>query len=140
MKKQFGSLLVAAVFALTACAQKMDVSKVPEVVKETFAKQFPGAKASWMKEGNDLEAEFKHDGHEMSALFDAKGAMKESEIEIKINELPAEVAVYIKAKYPGKSIKEAAKITKANGEINFEAEVNGKDLLFDVNGKYLAEG
>lgn len=32
-------------------------------------------------------------------------------------------------------IKEAAKITKSNGEVQYEAEVNGKDILFTPEGK-----
>jgi hypothetical protein len=30
-----------------------------------------------------------------------------------------------------------AKITKANGEVNYEAEVKGQDLIFDANGRFL---
>ena len=30
-------------------------------------------------------------------------------------------------------------ITKANGEKMYEAEVNGKDLVFDMQGKFIKE-
>lgn len=139
MKKLFGLLLVSAAVSLTACAQKIDAAKVPAPVKESFAKQFPGANAKWEKENGSYEAGFKHQGHEMSALFDAKGVMSESEMEIKASELPAAVSAYLKTNHPGNSIKEAAKITKANGEVQYEAEVKGKDLIFDAAGKFLKE-
>ena len=32
-----------------------------------------------------------------------------------------------------------AKITKANGEMIYEAEIKGKDLLFDMNGNFIEE-
>ncbi len=34
-------------------------------------------------------------------------------------------------------MKEAAVIVKANGEVNYEGEVNGKDVIFDSTGKFL---
>lgn len=139
MKKLFGLLFISAAVSLTACAQKLDASKVPASVKESFIKQFPGAIAKWEKEGEKYEAEFKHQNHEMSAVFDANGTMEESEMEIKASELPAGVTTYIKEHYKGASIKEVAKITKANGEVNYEAEVHGKDLIFDATGKFLKE-
>lgn len=139
MKKLFGLLFISAAVSLTACAQKMDASKVPASVKESFAKQFPGATAKWIKEESNYEAEFKHQGHEMSASFDANGVMTESEMEIKISELPVAVSDYVKTTHPGQSIKEAAKITKASGEVNYEAEVKGKDLIFDATGKFIKE-
>jgi hypothetical protein len=40
----------------------------------------------------------------------------------------------VEKNYKGATIKETAKSQKANGEINYEAEVNGKDLIFDSKG------
>ena len=139
MKKLFGLLFIGAVVSLTACAQKMDAAKVPSPVKESFSKQFPGATAKWEKEEAKYEAVFKHQGHEMSALFDANGTMEESEMEIQVSELPAAVTNYVKTNHSGATIKEAAKLTKANGEVQYEAEVKGKDLIFDANGNFVKE-
>jgi hypothetical protein len=75
----------------------------------------------------------------MSALFEANGAMTESEMEIKVKELPAAILEYVKTNRKGAAIKEAAKVTKANGEVNYEAEVNGKDMIFDAAGNFLKE-
>ena len=72
----------------------------------------------------------------MAAMFTPEGVFTESEVEIPVSSLPAPVKEYVKAHYKG-ATKEAAKITKANGEVNYEAEVDGMDRLFDVNGKYL---
>ena len=132
------SALVAAI-GFNACAQKLDAAKVPAEVKASFAKQYPGATARWEKEAGKFEAGFKQNGNTMSALFEPNGTMTESEMDIKITELPATVLAYVKEHYKGKIIKEGAKITKADGTINYEAEVDGKDVIFDTNGKFLKE-
>ncbi|MBS1737045.1 MAG: PepSY-like domain-containing protein [Bacteroidetes bacterium] len=139
MKKVLMSAMAITVITISACAQKLDASKVPAAVKASFAKQYPGATAKWEKEDGKFEAGFDHNGHEMSALFEANGTMTESEMGIKVSELPAAVMQYINTHHKGETIKEAAKITKANGEVNYEAEVKGKDLIFDASGKFLKE-
>jgi hypothetical protein len=46
---------------------------------------------------------------------------------------------YLKANYKDKKIKGGAKITKADGVVNYEAELNGMDAMFDVDGRFLRE-
>ncbi|MEO7800901.1 MAG: PepSY-like domain-containing protein [Ginsengibacter sp.] len=112
---------------------------VPATVKSAFAKEYPGTSAKWEKENGKYESNFKHDGHEMSALFNTDGSLEETEMEIKISQLPAGVTSYVRDNRKGSSIKEASKITKANGDINYEAEVKGTDLIFDSNGKFIKQ-
>ena len=139
MKKIMMIAAMAASIGLTACAQKLDASKVPAAVKASLAKQYPGATAKWEKENDKYEANFKQDGNTMSALFEANGTMAESEMDIKVADLPATVLAYVKEHYKGKTIKEGAKITKADGTVNYEAEVAGVDVIFDANGKFIKE-
>ena len=139
MKKLLMSVMAITAIVCAANAQKVHAKKVPAAVKASFARQYPGITASWEKEEGKYEAGFDHNGHEMSALFETTGAMTESEMEIKVNELPAPVMQYINAHHKGAVVKEAAKITKATGEVNYEAEVRGKDLIFDATGKFLKE-
>lgn len=139
MKYLFALLIISATVIFVACGQKLEASKVPVPVKESFSQHFPGATAKWEKEDEKFEAGFKFQDHSMSALFDANGTMTESEIEIKVAELPANVLAYLKANHNGTTINEAAKITKANGEMIYEAEIKGKDLLFDMNGNFIEE-
>ncbi len=119
--------------------EKMKHVMVPSAVKTSFSKNYPGTTAKWEKEGSNYEAGFKHEGHEMSALYDADGKMTESEMEIKIGDLPNSAIEYVKANYKDAEIEEAAKITKADGEVNYEAEVKGMDLIFDKEGNFLRE-
>jgi Putative beta-lactamase-inhibitor-like, PepSY-like len=139
MKKLMIMTALAAVFGFAANAQKTDAAKVPAAVKAAFAKQYPGAVAKWEKEEGKYEAGFKQNGNTMSALFEANGTMIESEMDIKETDLPATVLAYVKEHYNGKKIKEGAKITKADGTVNYEAEVAGKDVIFDAKGKFLKE-
>ncbi len=124
---------------LPAIAQKMDASKVPAEVKKSFEKKYPGVTGKWEKEDGKYEVNFKQNGNVMSVLIDPAGAIVETEMDIKVTDLPATIASYIKEHYKGKTIKEASKITKADGTVNYEAEVANADVIFDANGKFLKE-
>lgn len=139
MKKvKFAIIALLGFMAGVAQAQKLAAEKVPAAVKTSFAKEYPGvSKVSWEVEKGKYEAGFHKDGHTMSALFEPNGSMTESEMQIKVSELPAAVLASLKAKHPNAKITEAAKITKANGEVNYEAEVKGKDLIFDSKGNLI---
>lgn len=138
--------LSALVFLLnTATAQKVKEAEVPKAVMESFNKSFKDVKAEkWEKEKNgNYEAEFDFNKEEMSASYSADGKLMETETEIKVSDLPASVSDYIAKNYPGKKIKEAAKIVDDKGSLSYEAEIKkGKedlDLLFDQSGNFLRE-
>ena len=139
MKKLIMMLTLVASIAFSACGQKLDASKVPAAVKAAFTKQYPGTDAKWEKEAGKYEVNFKQNGNTMSALYEANGTLTETEMDIKVADLPATVLAYVKEHYKGKTIKEGAKITKADGSVNYEAEVAGKDVIFDATGKFLRE-
>jgi len=136
MKKiiTIGLLLVST----SLFAQKISSSKVPVTVKSSFEKTFPKIKeVKWEMEHENYEANFKSEGKTMSALFDSQGAWLETETDIKVSELPSGIISYVKKNYKNAAIKEAATIQKNNGETNLEAEVNGKDLIFDKDGNFI---
>jgi hypothetical protein len=136
--KTTAAILIASLMGVAAIAQNLKSTQVPLAVRSAFEKAYPAVKTvKWEKENGDFEAGFKQGPTEMSAVFKANGTLKESEATINKATLPATIIVYIKQHYKGIAIKEAAKITKANGEINYEAEVKGNDLLFDSNGKFI---
>lgn len=137
MKKLLAFCAVASTLLLAACAQKLDASKVPAAVKTNFETQHPGVTAKWEKENSNYEVNFTENNNEMSLLYDAAGNMQESEMSIKVSDLPANVQSYLATNFPGKKIKETAKITKADGTVNYEAEVDGADRLFDANGNFI---
>jgi len=122
----------------SAFAQKVKEADVPVVVKESFAKKYPGIKAEkWEKEGVEYEAEFDMKKVETSASFDASGIFLQSEVEIKVADLPKAVFDYVTKNLAGEKIKEASKITDAKGTVMYEAEVGEADYIFDSNGSFL---
>ncbi|MET3115006.1 putative membrane protein YkoI [Pedobacter sp. CG_S7] len=130
MKRFFGILLAIVCAATAANAQKVSGDKVPAPVKTSFAKLHHGTKVTWEMEKKDYEAGFIAAGKETSEVYSAIGKLLETEVEIKSAELPSAVL----AKLKGMKIAEAAKITKSDGTVNYEAEVKGKDLIFDAKG------
>ena len=139
MKKALMVLLVSAGCTVCANAQSLKESAVPSATKEAFQKQYPNTPAKWEKEKSAYEVNFKKDNKTMSAVIDKSGVIMETETDIAINELPKNVQKYLKSHYKNKRVTEAAKIVKANGQINYEGEVNGKDVIFDESGKFLKE-
>jgi hypothetical protein len=132
--------ITLSLFALSASAQKLKESELPQAVKDAFKKTHAEVKkVEWEKEGANYEAEFEVGETETSIVMDANGALLETEIEIKIYELPATITDYVSKNYKGSKIKEAAKITDLKGNISYETEVNDKDLIFDSNGKLIKE-
>lgn len=137
MKKTLitGTLLL---FALAASAQKMNEKSIPTKVQDALHKQYPTAKEiTWEKEGSKYEGAFELNETEMSVLLDANGKILETEVEIGIQHLPKKATDYLALNYKGQKIKEAAKITDASGIVSYEAEIKGKDLLFDANGTFI---
>lgn len=139
MKLLFFTLSSYALFTLTSCSQKIEEAKVPAKVKTAFDKQFPGVTAAWEKENGKYEANFKMDNNNESASFTLDGTMTESEIEISEKELPENIRAYCAEHYKGKKIESAAKINMADGSLNYEANINDKDVLFDNSGNFIKE-
>lgn len=131
-------LLTAVASVSLANAQKISEKDVPAVVRSAMQKNYPNVKVvKWEKEKNNYEAGFEmaRTGH--SVLIDSSGKIIETEVGISVGELPASAQTYVTNNYPGKKIKETAKITDSRGVVTYEVEVNGKDLIFDNSGKFI---
>lgn len=149
MKKVIIILSVTSFVCGNISAQDIKESDVPAAVVSAFKKQYPNVKeVEWEKEGNNYEAEIElvqvpMDGKgkkrevEKSLEYTATGELVKTEEQIEIKALPAAINDYVNKNYPGKKIKEASKITEANGTIKYEAEVEKQDLIFDANGAFL---
>ncbi|MBU4538320.1 MAG: PepSY-like domain-containing protein [Weeksellaceae bacterium] len=131
------ALGLAAMTTFAQTAKKSGEGKIPQVVLNSFKKEFPNAKkVEWENEKGNYEANFDMGKSEISALYNAKGEKLETETEISSAQLPASVKTYVMQNKIGK-IKEAAKIQKADGTVQYEAEISGKDYIFDQNGKFM---
>lgn len=136
--KKFLLVAIAAFLTTSAFSQKTSKENVPQAVKDSFKKSFPNAQnEKWEKEDQRFEAEFSMNKAEMSALFSPEGELIETEVEISVSDLPASIVNYVAKNLTGKKIKEASKITDAAGKVTFEAEVGGKDYIFDEKGNLM---
>ena len=129
-------LLPAPTTAATSTMTIDLADDAPANVKAAIVRLYPTAKSvNFEKENGDYGAGFKHKGKSMSVVLDVKGTVKETEMEIAVSALPASVRDYVAKQMPGKKIKEVAMIVDAKGMKTYEAEVSGKDLIFDTAGK-----
>lgn len=120
-------------------AQVIKSSKVPPAVKSALSVKYPSAsKVSWENEKGNYEANWGgKSGEEMSVEFTPAGVFVEQAEAISLSRLPVGVKNYVSIHYKGSKIKEAGKIIDAKGTIMYEAEVLGKDLVFDESGKFI---
>ena len=134
------SFVVIVFVAGCANAQKMKEAEVPSAAVSAFHKMYSTVKDYvWYNEDGNYEAEYKEGKMEAAVSFDKNGNLVETEKEIAVNALPSGIADYVSKNYAGATIKEASEITDANGVKTYEAEIKGKDVVFDANGKFLKE-
>jgi hypothetical protein len=125
-------VIIAAMLLSSSSIFAQKESKIPANVKAAFAKQYPSVgKVKWEKEKSKFEASFETGGKHMSLLYNPDASVAETETQIPVDQLPAAAKKYAESK--GK-IKEAAIIVRADGSQVYEAEVHGKDLIFDKDG------
>ncbi len=103
--------------------------------------KYPKAtKVTWEKEKGNYEANWGgKSGEDNGVQYSPSGEFLEYAMAIPASELPSSVTSYIKTHYKGQAIKEAAKVTDAKGTLTYEAEIKGKELIFDDKGNFLKE-
>ena len=131
-------IFLLGMFVRFGIAQNVNEANVPPAVKAKFASLYPDVKSpKWTTENRNFEAEFDMNKVETSVLFDTRGTLLETEIEIPVNDLPKPAIDYVAKNVPAQKIKEASKITDAKGVVTYEAELTAGDLIFDANGKFI---
>jgi hypothetical protein len=120
-------------------AQTLKKANVPAAVQNALTQKYPGAShVVWEKEKGNYEANWGGKSNEdNSVIFTPSGAFVEMVVAIPISGLPAGVAAYVKKSYPGARISEAGRVTDAKGQTTYEAEIKGKDLIFDTAGNFI---
>lgn len=131
--------LILTLITTQGIAQRLRSADVPAAVKTALATKYPAATAvTWEKEKGNYEANWGGRSKEdNSVVFTPEGGFVEQVVAIPVSSLPPAVATYVKEHYAGARITEAGKVTDASGQTRYEAEVKGKDLVFDAGGKFL---
>jgi hypothetical protein len=139
MARKILLVIIIGIIVNTVQAQDLKTASVPAVVRAAFVKKYPNAvKVSWEKENGNYEANWGgRSGEDNSVTYTPSGIFVEIINVIPVNQLPAKVAPYIKQHYKGAKITEAGKVTDAKGNLTYEAEIKGTDLVFDPNGNFL---
>jgi hypothetical protein len=142
-------LAVLAVFMLTLNSQEKKETKkaekqvnVPMAVKKAFAVKFPNAaKVEWgIEKPGQYEAEFDLNKTGMSALFDLKGTLLETESKMSETNLPQTIKSLLAKDFATYKIKSIEK-NEVKGVVKYEVVVEKAkkmlELVFDANGKKL---
>jgi hypothetical protein len=119
-------------------SQRISGGKVPAAVKSALIAKYPDAKGvTWEREKGNFEANWGGASKEdNSVLFAPDGSFLEMVVAIPVANLPPRVHAYIKEHYQASKITEAGKISWPGGKMGYEAEVKGKDLVFDRQGNF----
>ncbi|MEO7119470.1 MAG: PepSY-like domain-containing protein [Ginsengibacter sp.] len=114
---------------------------VPAAVKDANMKKYPESKTfhiTWEKENGNYEANWGgKDGEANSVQYTPTGNFIEIVKAIPVSELPQNVITYVNQHYKGTKITEAGKVTDAKGNTSYEAEIKGKDVIFDKEGNFV---
>lgn len=139
MKKQLTILLFAGEMLSGTAVMAQKVKTAPPAVLSALKAKYPQAtKITWEKEKGNFEANWGgKSGEDMSVVFTPAGAFVEQVEAITAAQLPQAAQAYVKTHYAGAKINEAGKVTDGSGKISYEAEVKGKDLVFDDKGAFL---
>ena len=132
-------LLFSVLISTNLMAQDLKEKDVPKTVKDAFVKKYPDAKkVSWEKEKGNYEANWGgKSGEDNSVTFTPAAIFLEIVEAIPVSQLPSNVVPYVVKHYTGAKITEAGKVTDASGKHMFEAEIKGKDLIFDEKGIFI---
>jgi hypothetical protein len=133
------AVAIGCLISISAAGQRVKTADVPAAVNTALQSKYPSAsRVSWEKEKGNYEANWGGtSGEDHSVLFTPAGSFVEQVEALPVAQLPAGVADYVHSHYPGAKITEAGKVTDAEGRTRWEAEVKGKDLLFDKKGNFL---
>jgi hypothetical protein len=146
MRKILGPLIVLASIPSAAWAQQVSADKVPVIVRQTCEAKFSRVrKVEWkLKNDHSYEAEFRLNGVEVAAKFDANGKWLETETTIARTKLPPDVRATISKKFDGYKIIETQTVERFDQKmLLYEVHLKGVKAviktLFEENGTLVSQ-
>ncbi len=136
MKKIFLPFILFITISIS-CGQKFKTWQIPKEVVNNFHRQYPGIEADWKKKDSIFEATFRSGGNNISILFNKAGDLLQTEKIIKASAMPNTVKAYLAENNADQKITKAKKVTKNNGEVNYEVALDGQHLTFSEEGKFI---
>ena len=139
-------LLAAASICSAAYAGPVmdnDIAKAPKKVEKAFQKMYPGAKdIEWELKRDIYAADFKIDGKDVEAYFNAEGTWLRSKEDVSASSVPAAVKKAVKEAYPDFKIEDYDLVKDARGNefYSVEIEKESKDGDTELTVRVLANG
>ncbi len=135
---------ILSLFSITASAQ---LFQVPEIVKQTFNKQYPNAiDAKWSAGLDNHTVRFTLGNKKLKAGYAPRGDWVWTEAQVKMEELPNQVQEGFKdCRYKDWPVKEIVFVEKPRAEANEykivvqKSKLTKKRLLFDAKGRLYEE-
>lgn len=139
-------LLAAASICSAAYAGPVmddDIAKAPKKVEKAFQKMYPGAKdIEWELKRDIYAVDFKIDGKDAEAYFNADGIWLRSKEDVNASSVPAAVKKAVKEAYPDFKIEDYDLVKDARGNefYSVEIEKESKDGDTELTVRVLANG
>jgi hypothetical protein len=139
--------LLVAFFVLMVLSAGAQVREIPDVVKQAFSKQYPGADSvKYTDNLLNIHVSFQEKGEKLLATYSNKGEWKQTEKDWDFSKLDPEVKVgFDKSKYANEwKVKETSIIYLPDGSERFRVRISKNDLqkkylFFDKNGRLIRD-
>ncbi len=109
-------------------SDSIDVTDVPQAVKDSFANLFPGTMPTQWELDASYEVEFTKDGKEVEVNFAPDGTLLQTEYEIDVDDVPDAAMKAVMTKFPNCEVEEAERVEYPNGQVVYEL-----DLKFEIH-------
>ena len=139
-------LLAAASICSAAYAGPVmddDIAKAPKKVEKAFQKMYPGAKdIEWELKRDIYAVDFKIDGKDVEAYFNAEGTWLRSKEDVSASSVPDAVKKAVKEAYPDFKIEDYDLVKDARGNefYSVEIEKESRDGDTELTVRVLANG
>ena len=138
---------VLSVLLLSFSAQAQQLFSVPDIVKQTFDKQYPDAQdLKWTNGLDNHSVRFTLGERKLKASYAPKGDWITTEEQVKMETLPEVVKEgFQKSKFNNWPVKEVIAVTKPRENANEyliivqKSTLNKKKLVFDAKGRLYEE-
>ena len=120
-----------------------DIAKAPKKVEKAFQKMYPGAKdIEWELKRDIYAVDFKIDGKDVEAYFNAEGTWLISKEDVNASSVPAAVKKAVKEAYPDFKIEDYDLVKDARGNefYSVEIEKESRDGDTELTVRVLANG
>jgi hypothetical protein len=135
-----------ALLLLLSVSSFSQVTKVPQVAKDNFARQYPEAReVSWDNDVINVNVRFELNGERMNAEYSNKGIWKKTEKDWDYDKLPDDVKDgFDKSKYADREVVETVIVYLPGDVQQYRLKVEKNDvqkkyLFFDEDGRLIRE-